>query len=582
MRRQSKASRIRQSMFFAAGGRKETRTSLSSQVGSGGRTCDGKLGKVVGYSSIGLLSIVALTLLCPSVSSSHAEEVSTERMNEILTAGSVNEFTSSVHTDIKSYVRSTIALSITGQVNLDLTPKANGTFSTEKAELSISTNNVSGYSVYLAMNDSSSNSLLPMNTRSTEEIVATPETMTAENYRDYLNTWGYKVAGDTGYKAVPTTSSTPIITESSSSQQAEYELSFAVAVGADLPAGVYGNQVLVSTVANPIEVRGINDITYMQEMTSDICLVSFENETKQLIDTRDGKSYWVAKLKDGNCWMTQNLALDIALDSEGNAAALSESGTKVTLDESNSDMKGRWGQDSTIKPQPTSVEFPIRSEQSGEDAKSWNLADGNVLKYPLNKDVSSGCYAAGEETWINCKARLRVNVSDEGWQPTLKAAIVDGKFVAVNEVEKVYDEHYMLGNYYQTTTATAGSKVENSMYSESVCPKGWILPMVTAYSTRPGMINLISRYYNSEITQEMARNFLPMTELHFVFGGILYTDINDNPHGTFVARGLNFEAFYVSGQKNEEGRDVMLYAYNGYVMDPDDFNRAATVRCVAK
>lgn len=42
----------------------------------------------------------------------------------------------------------------------------------------------------------------------------------------------------------------------------------------------------------------------MQEMTSAVCEASEVGETRQLIDVRDGKSYWVAKLKDNNCWMT--------------------------------------------------------------------------------------------------------------------------------------------------------------------------------------------------------------------------------------------------------------------------------------
>ena len=47
----------------------------------------------------------------------------------------------------------------------------------------------------------------------------------------------------------------------------------------------------------------------MQEMTSTICADAAENDTAQLTDTRDGKKYWVTKLADGNCWMTQNLDL---------------------------------------------------------------------------------------------------------------------------------------------------------------------------------------------------------------------------------------------------------------------------------
>ena len=32
---------------------------------------------------------------------------------------------------------------------------------------------------------------------------------------------------------------------------------------------------------------------------------------KRLIDLRDGKKYWVSKMADQNCWMAQNLALDL-------------------------------------------------------------------------------------------------------------------------------------------------------------------------------------------------------------------------------------------------------------------------------
>ena len=53
-----------------------------------------------------------------------------------------------------------------------------------------------------------------------------------------------------------------------------------------------------------------NGITTMQQMTADICKNAKENDSAQLTDTRDNKKYWVTKLKDGNCWMTQNLDYD--------------------------------------------------------------------------------------------------------------------------------------------------------------------------------------------------------------------------------------------------------------------------------
>ena len=57
--------------------------------------------------------------------------------------------------------------------------------------------------------------------------------------------------------------------------------------------------------------RTLMNIKYMQQMSDQICTNTKENKSKQLIDIRDGKSYWVTKLKDGNCWMTQNLDYDI-------------------------------------------------------------------------------------------------------------------------------------------------------------------------------------------------------------------------------------------------------------------------------
>ena len=55
----------------------------------------------------------------------------------------------------------------------------------------------------------------------------------------------------------------------------------------------------------------------MQDMSSEICgSVNRTGEvtTTQLADIRDNKLYYVTKLKDGHCWMTQNLDLDLDPD----------------------------------------------------------------------------------------------------------------------------------------------------------------------------------------------------------------------------------------------------------------------------
>ncbi len=53
-------------------------------------------------------------------------------------------------------------------------------------------------------------------------------------------------------------------------------------------------------------------IMNMQDFTGEMCTHINTGEQIQLKDSRDGKVYWVGKLTDNNCWMTQNLDLDLS------------------------------------------------------------------------------------------------------------------------------------------------------------------------------------------------------------------------------------------------------------------------------
>ena len=52
-----------------------------------------------------------------------------------------------------------------------------------------------------------------------------------------------------------------------------------------------------------------DNIANMQDMTPEVCANTKEHQTSTLRDIRDGNTYTVAKLKDGKCWMTQNLRI---------------------------------------------------------------------------------------------------------------------------------------------------------------------------------------------------------------------------------------------------------------------------------
>ncbi len=93
------------------------------------------------------------------------------------------------------------------------------------------------------------------------------------------------------------------------------KLVFGAKFGAQNRPGHYTTQVMLSLVASAQQVvTTLKDLTYMHEMTPEICASTTPGETKALIDWRDGNSYTVMRLQDGenmqgNCWMLQNLKL---------------------------------------------------------------------------------------------------------------------------------------------------------------------------------------------------------------------------------------------------------------------------------
>lgn len=119
-------------------------------------------------------------------------------------------------------------------------------------------------------------------------------------------------------------------------------------------AALLSVNVFAETIETPIygeNTKTLADITTMQEMTLGVCdrtpsYVDTSNyASKQLTDTRDGKTYWVAKLADGNCWMTQNLAIDL---------------TGKTLTANDSDVSSNWS--------------PVATGWSGNNAINWQIS----------------------------------------------------------------------------------------------------------------------------------------------------------------------------------------------------------------
>ena len=196
----------------------------------------------------------------------------------------------------------------------DVLPTTTGATTTATANINVTTTNSAGYNLYL-YSSSDNNSLKPSNPANNSSISATTTTSTLNDLTN--NTWGYNLdttsAGtDALYATVPTNGSTPIqtkYTSTTNSANDTYTLTLGAKVDTNIPSGTYTNTLTIAVVAEPPAVADITGLTYMQEMTPEICEATTVGATATLTDKRDNNTYTVAKLPDGACWMTQNLRL---------------------------------------------------------------------------------------------------------------------------------------------------------------------------------------------------------------------------------------------------------------------------------
>jgi uncharacterized protein (TIGR02145 family) len=305
----------------------------------------------------------------------------------------------------------------------------------------------------------------------------------------------------------------------------------------------------------------------MQDITPEICDAVANGQSGRLIDVRDDKVYWVARLTslyddnhDGVCWMTQNL--NFHLSTEG--TALSPETSDV--------LKAKV----------------FHASATTGSAKSALNADDYYLDY-------------GGLTFQNSEYQNMSNLERT-------------KNVSELEVDDVR-WHYSLGTYYGLAAAYAQDDYSDYMNfplpedrEESVCPKGWQIPNALASGTS---------YYTS-VQFPKSRSFLELNynlqsmngaynEKHFqdpfyatasgyLSGGANYTFEELMTRGWFSSYGYspyywtgnmysNNYAYIVnmySGTRDSDLEDYRMRYYSG--INSSDYSPYynMSIRCVAR
>ncbi len=166
-----------------------------------------------------------------------------------------------------------------------------------------------------------------------------------------------------------------------------------------------------------------------------------KNRQISLIDTRDNRLYYVAKLADGNCWMTENL--DLFLD------------PNKPLTPEDSDVEEEW--------------TPPATHKTGDSDWMGDKVTGNSTANTENGENLPQSYDPGNQCWNNENGS------------------------SYSEDCPAHDEsHFHVGNFYNYAAAVAQSDAKDhanggQTYNTSICPSGWQLP---TYIGRKSFIEL--------------------------------------------------------------------------------------------
>ena len=242
-------------------------------------------------------------LFTPSISQPEAS--ATENNSNATTTATENNSAISTYS-----ATPTVGISLPTSIDFaDVLPTPSGATTTATADLTITTSDSAGYSLYLYSSDGD-NSLRPKISANTSKINATAGDVGLTLSSLKPNTWGYNLGTEaptdsTTYSAVPTDNSTPIQTKDTSdtnSANDTYTLSFGAKVDSTIASGAYSNALTVAVVAEP------KAITYIQDLTLSECQAQASDADLTVKDKRDDNEYTVRYI-NGACWMTQNLRL---------------------------------------------------------------------------------------------------------------------------------------------------------------------------------------------------------------------------------------------------------------------------------
>ena len=312
---------------------------------------------------------------------------------------------------------------------------------------------------------------------------------------------------------------------------------------------IYANVPAYSTYY-PVKFMVTKDffsITYMQDMTPEVCATATTPSVSAtqadttgahagdasyvpqhtLSDIRDGETYRVRKLADGNCWMTENLRLTFKAGDVLTPADTDVS-TNTTV---------------TLATQP--------ANQPSTNYYNWGAGTNTPTREQSDK-------------WLSrTTGQMRESDTDAG---------------------NLTGENQLLGTYYNWYTATAGSGTYDTVTDwesvpYSICPNGWNLPINAGQSRGWGyLFSTVYRFKIGANADAGAETFPKIVKFPFTIAASGRIDSNS---GSILLRGGT--GFWNNCTRNMRNASAPSFSIDGIAVTGSARKLdGRTIRCVAR
>lgn len=222
---------------------------------------------------------------------------------------------------------------------------------------------------------------------------------------------------------------------------------------------------------------GNNEYYTMQDMTPSICETADADTDMQAVDLRDNKIYWIMKGRDGKCWMSQNLDLELS--------------TSVALTPDTSDVENSW------TPSTSTI-----VTNTGTEIAGWS----NEMNAPVSVDPGNWYFT---DTWYESTECPSSDDNHHFACNYLSGDVIGNNSKLIKFAQTAFSnngEHGHVGNYYNWTAAIAmndSSSYSTPTYTDddasgnprsSICPRGWRLPITNASFSKDEFMRLAIAY----------------------------------------------------------------------------------------